>query len=129
MGSSVVGFQIDSVADLEKRVFTLRLKHFFAGVPVGLAFQATNVGDARADRVLLLSTGITAEDNAVVNLLQADGHTVTVGAVYETYTGSSLAGYTGVVLLQNNTTIGGNMTLGGQTALVNILKGGGGLDL
>ena len=88
---------------------------------------AVEVDNARADNVLLLSTGVTAEDNAVVNLLTADGHTVSVGPQYQSYTGGDLSGYSAVILLPNNTTIGGNIPTAGQTALVNYVNGGGGL--
>jgi hypothetical protein len=92
-----------------------------------LAPLAGGLRQANADSVLLLSTGVAAEDNAVVNLLTADGHTVTVGPQYQSYTGSSLSGYSAVIMLQNNGTDGGNMPSGGQTALLNYVSSGGGL--
>jgi PEP-CTERM motif len=97
---------------------------------VCLAFLALLAGGPRqtvADMVLLLSTGVTAEDNAVVSLLTADGHTVTVGPQYQSYTGSDLSSYNAVILLQNNTNIGGEIPTAGQTALLNYVNGGGGL--
>jgi PEP-CTERM motif len=92
-----------------------------------LSSLAGGLRQANADSVYLLSTGVAAEDSAVVSLLTADGHTVTVGPQYQSYTGSDLSGYSAVILLQNNTTIGGEMTAGGQTALLNYVSGGGGL--
>jgi hypothetical protein len=97
---------------------------------VCLAALAPLVGGlktANADSVLLLSTGVTAEDNAVVNLLTADGHTVTVGPQYQSFTGSNLSGYSAVIMLQNNGPDGGDMPSAGQTALLNYVNGGGGL--
>src|SRR5271166_6076240 len=84
-----------------------------------LTFLAGGLRQANADSVLLLSTGIPTEDNAVVNLLTADGHTVTVGPYYGDFTGGSLSGYSSVILLQNNNSIGANIPEGGQTALMN----------
>lgn len=69
---------------------------------------------AGADQVFYLATGVTAEDNAVVNLLTSEGHTVTVGPQYQNYNGSDLSGYNAVVLLQNNTTIGGEIPAGAR---------------
>jgi hypothetical protein len=102
------------------------MKHFLVCL-VGLSLISIGIGNSKADSVLLLSTGVAAEDNAVVNLLDADGHTVTIGPQYQSYTGSSLSGYSAVILLQNNTGIGGEMPVGGQTALLNYVNGGGGL--
>jgi hypothetical protein len=84
---------------------------------------------AKADNVLLLSTGVTANDTAVVNLLDADGHTVTVSSTpYYDYTGSpSLSSYSAVILLQNNNGDGDPIPAAGQTALLNYVNGGGGL--
>ena len=92
-----------------------------------LTFLAGGLRQANADSVLLLSTGIPTEDNAVVNLLTADGHTVTVGPDYFTFTGGSLSGYSSVILLQNNNVTGLPIPDAGQTALVNYVNGGGGL--
>ncbi len=92
-----------------------------------LALLASGLSQATADNVFLLSTGVPAEDNAVLNVLTADGHTVTVGLQYQSYTGSDLSGYSSVILLQNNTDSGGNMPISGQTALLNYVNGGGGL--
>ena len=97
-----------------------------------LTLLAGGLRQAKADSVLLLSTGIPAENSAVVNLLTADGHTVTVGPNYFDFTGEipgggSLSGYSSVILLQNNNGIGGNIPETGQTALVNYVNGGGGL--
>jgi PEP-CTERM motif len=92
-----------------------------------LSLLAGGLRQAKADSVLLLSTSNPAEDTAVVNLLTADGHTVTVGPYYGDFTGGSLSGYSSVILLQNNTIAGGNIPLDGQTALVNYVNGGGGL--
>ena len=75
------------------------------------------IGNARADSILLLSTGVAAEDNAVVSLLTADGHNVTVGPDYFNYSGTpSLSGYSAVILLQNNNGDGENIPTGGQRA-------------
>jgi len=92
-----------------------------------LTFLAGGLRQAKADSVLLLSTSNPAEDNAVVNLLTADGHTVTIGPDYGNFTGGSLSGYSSVILLQNNSFAGGNIPSPGQTALVNYVNGGGGL--
>jgi len=94
---------------------------------VALVLVSGGLGPAKADNVLLLSTGYAAEDNSVVNLLEADGHTVTVGPYYESYQGSNLSGYTSVILLENVSTIGGEIPAAGQTALVNYVAAGGGL--
>ncbi len=94
-----------------------------------LTLLAGGLRQAKADLVLLLSTGVTAEDNAVVSLLTADGHNVTVGPDYYNYTGTgpSLSGYSSVILLQNDNGTGDNIPPAGQTALVNYVNGGGGL--
>src|SRR5271157_2860066 len=96
-----------------------------------LTFLAGGLRQAKADSVLLLSTSIPAEDSAVVNLLTADGHTVTVGPNYFDFgkpgTEVSLSGYSSVILLQNNNATGLDIPLAGQTALVDYVKGGGGL--
>jgi PEP-CTERM motif len=99
----------------------------FLGFLAFLALLAGGLRQARAESVLLLSTGNTTNDSAVVTLLQAEGDTVTVGPVYYNYTGGGLAGYNAVILLQNNSNIGENMPDSGQTALVNYVKAGGGL--
>jgi hypothetical protein len=106
---------------------TPTMKHFLVCL-VGLSLISIGIGNSKADSVLLLSTGVAAEDNAVVNLLTADGHNVTVGPDYYNYSGTpSLAGYSAVILLQNNNGDGENIPISGQTALLNYVNGGGGL--
>jgi hypothetical protein len=102
------------------------MKRFPVGL-VALALLSGGLRPVKADSVLLLSTGVSAEDNAVVNLLEADGHTVTIGPYYGTYSGSNLSGYSAVILLQNNNGDGENIPVAGQTALVSYVNGGGGL--
>jgi PEP-CTERM motif len=93
-----------------------------------LTLLAGGLRQAKADSVLLLSTDVPAEDTAVMNLLTADGHTVTLGPVYSTNVPwGSLSGYSSVILLQNNTISGANILSANQTALVNYVNGGGGL--
>ena len=92
------------------------MKRFFAGL-VALALVSGGLGPAKAGNVLLLSTSVAAEDNAVVNLLEAQGQSVTIGPYYGTYSGSNLSGYSAVILLQNNNGDGENIPAAGQTAI------------
>jgi hypothetical protein len=92
-----------------------------------LALLVGEMSQAKAESVLLLSTGNTTNDNAVVTLLEAHGDTVTIGPDYYNYTGGGLAGYNAVILLQNSNDDGNNIPTSGQTALVNYVAGGGGL--
>ena len=68
-----------------------------------LTWVLAGVGQATADSVYLLGSGVSAEDNAAYNLLTADGHTVTIGTVYTAFSGPVPTGTTAVILLGNDT--------------------------
>jgi hypothetical protein len=79
-----------------------------------------------AEKVLVVSTGEPALDNQLRSLLQNEGHIVTTGKIFSTFSGEGLAGQDVVLLLPN--LIGtGDMLPAGQNALVDFVTAGGGL--
>lgn len=99
-------------------------------IAIALAVVAGSAGVAAADQVLIISSGIAANDAAADAALTAAGHSVTVTSqpIYD-FNGSmnNLANYNAVVILQNGGPDGFAIPAAGQTALLNYIDGGGGL--
>lgn len=98
-----------------------------AFVCLTLGALLSTVRNVNADNLLLLSTGVTANDLAAGAALQSQGHTVTLGPLYSSSFTPDFSGYSGVVLLQNDSGTGSSLDAAVQTALVNYVNGGGGL--
>ncbi len=80
--------------------------------------------------ILLLTSGDPANDAMLVSTLKAQGDSVTVGPTFSNFTGSGLSGYNEVMLMPGFSTAAyqaADMPTSGQQALLNFVKGGGGL--
>ncbi len=81
-----------------------------------------------AENIYLMSTGNAEADTAIINALQAFGHTVTLGVEKQNFDGSqSLVGYKVVLLTDSYNWNSSGMPDAGQTALLNFVNQGGGL--
>ncbi len=82
---------------------------------------------AGAANVYVLGAGDAGEDTRVKSVLESFGHSVTIGQVYSSFTGSvSLTPYNAVLLMPNYSW-SADMPTTGQSALLNYVSGGGGL--
>jgi para-nitrobenzyl esterase len=94
---------------------------------VALFFVAFSGIPARAETVLVLSTGSTQLDSKIQSVLESHGHVVTIGSNFTEFSGAELARQGVVLLLPTLDDGNGNMPIDGQNALVNFVSQGGGL--
>jgi hypothetical protein len=83
---------------------------------------------AGATSIYLIGAGDSSQDSLVQNSLATQGYTVIIGDAYSAFSGSvSLSPYGAVLLMPGFSDNGLDMPTTGQTALLNYVKGGGGL--